>query len=511
MTNATNKAPARAQVLIVEDEPDHADVMADALRRPGHVCTIVNTVEAALEELRGGAFDVIITDLRMPSSAGTNGVQDGDGGGSSGDGTRASTTDSTVAPDGANAGLVVLHAARTLQPNAETVMVTAHGDVPTARAAFKHGVYDFIEKPLDLEVFRNLINRAAETVLLRHQNAQLQDALETATMPGMVAASEPMRRVLGAVRTVARSNIPVLITGESGTGKELVAQAVHLNSRRASARYVTFNCAGQSESLLEDQLFGHVRGAFTGADKDRQGVFEYADSGTLFLDEIGDMPLTMQAKLLRVLESGEVVRLGSNEARKADVRFVSATNRDLKKMVDEGTFRGDLYFRINGAHVSIPPLRERREDIPPLVRHAIDRFAASLTADGEAPPQITPTDAVLLRLTSAPWPGNVRQLLNVVQNMVVSAMGEAEAQGRAGEPITIETRHIPDDIRAADADDDAGSGVAGSLAGTSLEQIEKRAIRETLRLTGGNREQAAALLGIGERTLYRKLKEYGLR
>ena len=487
------RSTPRAQILIVEDEPDHADVMADALKKPGHVCTIVNSVAAALDELRGGAFDVIITDLRMPGSAGHAGVN----------GAR-------VAPDGADAGLLVLQAARSLQPTAETVMVTAHGDVPTARAAFKHGVYDFIEKPLDLEVFRNLINRAAETVLLRHQNQCLQDALDTATIPGMVAVSEPMRRVLAGVRTVARSNIPVLITGESGTGKELIAQGVHLSSRRAGARYVTFNCAGQSESLLEDSLFGHVRGAFTGADKDREGVFEYASGGTLFLDEIGDMPLTMQAKLLRVLESGEVIRLGSNEARKADVRFVSATNRDLKKMVDEGTFRGDLYFRINGAHVALPPLRDRREDIPPLVRHAIDRFAAQLAAEGAPPPQITPTDAALLRLTSAPWPGNIRQLLNVVQNMVVSALAEADAHNKAHEPITLDTRHIPDDIRATDADDGAGPG-AGSLAGTSLGQIEKRAIRETLRLTAGNREQAAALLGIGERTLYRKLKEYGLR
>lgn len=497
MTSDATRNAVRAQVLIVEDEADHADVMADALRKPGHVCTIVNSVAAALEELRGGSFDVVITDLRMPSSAGQVGVQK-----------------EAVSEGGGDAGLVVLRAARELQAAAETVMVTAHGDVPTARAAFKHGVYDFIEKPLDLEVFRNLINRAAETVLLRHQNQRLQDALETASMPGVVAVSEPMRRVLGAVRTVAKSGIPVLVTGQSGTGKELVAQALHLNSRRAPARYVTFNCAGQSESLLEDQLFGHVRGAFTGADKDREGVFEYADGGTLFLDEIGDMPLAMQAKLLRVLESGEVVRLGSNEPRKADVRFVSATNRDLKKMVDEGAFRGDLYFRINGAHIAIPPLRERREDIPPLVRLAIDRFAAQLAADGAAPPQISVTDSALIRLTSAPWPGNVRQLLNVVQNMVVVAMGEAEAQGRSQEPITIDTRHIPDDIRASDDEDETGPGPAGSggsLAGTSLEQIEKRAIRETLRLTAGNREQAAALLGIGERTLYRKLKEYGLR
>ena len=242
-------------------------------------------------------------------------------------------------------------------------MVTAHGDVPTARAAFKFGAYDFIEKPLDLEVFRNLVNRAAETVLLRHEamgggeGAGLNELVQHDGFEGIIAGSEPMRRILQTVRAVAPSNIPVLITGESGTGKELIAQAIHRNSQRAKARFVPFNCAGQSESLLEDALFGHVRGAFTGAEKDREGVFEYAGGGspgsgghgTLFLDEIGDMPLTMQAKLLRVLESGEVVRLGSNEARRVDVRFVSATNKDLVQAAKEGKFREDLYFRIKGA------------------------------------------------------------------------------------------------------------------------------------------------------------------
>jgi len=491
-----DEVPA-AQVLLVEDEPDHADVMADALRRPGHVCTIVQGVGPALEELRGGSFDVIVTDLRMPSSAGAH-------------------DDRRVAPDGSDAGLVVLRAARELQPMAETIMVTAHGDVATARSAFKEGVYDFIEKPLDLEVFRNLVNRAAETVLLRSQNADLRRRVESDETGGMIAVSEPMRRVLATVRTVARSTIPVLITGESGVGKELVALAVHRNSARAQGRYVTFNCAGQSESLIEDQLFGHVKGAFTGADKDREGVFEYASGGagggTLFLDEIGDMPMTMQAKLLRVLESGEVVRLGSNEARKADVRFVSATNRDLRKMVDEGTFREDLFFRINGSHVHIPPLRERREDIAPIARHAAARFASEMSGEGiERGGPIEFTDAALLRLTSFDWPGNVRQLLNVVQNMVVVAMGDAAAEGATHgvAETVVDVRHIPADVRTGADDADAGAG--GSLAGTSLEQIEKRAIRETLRLAGGNREQTARLLGIGERTLYRKLKEYGLR
>ena len=477
---------SRAQVLIVEDEEAHADVMADALRKPGHVCTIVTSVQGAIDELKGGVFDVVVTDLRMPASAGT------------------AFEDSAVEADGANAGLVVLKAAAKLQPTIETIMVTAHGDVPTARSAFKEGAYDFIEKPLDLEVFRNLVNRAAQTVLLRHQNSELRDELELAGFEGLIAVSEPMRKVLQMVRTVARSDIPVLITGESGTGKELIARAVHRNSNRSAGRYVTFNCAGQSESLLEDQLFGHVKGAYTGAEKEREGVFEYASGGTLFLDEIGDMPVAMQPKLLRVLESGEVVRLGTNDARHVDVRFVSATNRDLSEAIKSGDFREDLYFRINAARIHLPPLRERREDIPPLVVHGVKKYSETM-APGE--PEPTVSDAAMLRLTSCDWPGNVRQLLNTVQSMVVMGLAAREA----GQPVELGIEHLPEEVRqsaSADLDDTPGGG---SLAGTSLDQLEKRAIRETLRLTGGNREQAAKLLGIGERTLYRKLKEYGLR
>lgn len=504
---------SRAQVLIVEDEPDHAEVMADALRKPGHVCTIVGGVRQALDELRHGTFDIIVTDLRMPESAGEEGV----------------------AADGGDAGMKVLEAARRLQPQAETIMVTAHGDVPTARAAFKHGAYDFIEKPLDLEVFRNLVNRAAETVLLRHEAGSaggMDELVQHEGFAGIIAGSEPMRRILRTVKTVAPSALPVLIVGESGTGKELIAQAVHRNSPRAGKRFVALNCAAEAENLLEDQLFGHVRGAFTGAERDREGVFEYASGGTLFLDEIGDMPLKMQAKLLRVLETGEVVRLGANEPRKTDVRLVSATNKDIKAMVSRGDFREDLYFRIQGALIQLPPLRERREDIPRIVRHAIARAMAS-SFPNQPIPDIT--DAAMMRLTSYNWPGNVRQLINVVQNMVVTAVGEtmlgdqarqAGVGGDAGHAasggmggvggVVLDVRHIPDDIRAGDDDLPEALGAAGgagpaSLAGTTLEQIEKRAIRETLRLTGGNREQAAKLLGIGERTLYRKLKEYGLR
>ncbi len=449
-----------AQILIVDDEVDHAEVMSEALRRLGHVCTIVDGATAAEEELRFGGFDVIVTDLSMEEE---------------------------------DSGIRVLEMAREHQPDAETIMVTAHGDVPTAKAALQGGAYDFIEKPLDLEVFRNLVNRACETVRLRQHNTQLQGQVDSAFgFEGIIGDSPGIRKVIQTIRQVGPSNIPVLITGESGTGKELIARAVHNQSNRAAKRYVTFNCAGQSENLLEDQLFGHAKGAFTGAEKDREGVFEYANDGTLFLDEIGDMPLTMQSKLLRVLETGEVIRLGTNDARITDVRFVSATNRQLSKMIEDEGFREDLYFRINGAEIHIPPLRERREDIPMLVNHAAGRYAAELER-----PLPSFTEATMLRLVAYNWPGNVRQLFNTIQKMVVMSSSP-----------TIDVQDVPDDIRMSDDDEHLH---LGALAGVGIDRLEKEAIRQTLAMTGGNREQAAELLGMGERTLYRKLKEYGLK
>ena len=456
-------ADIHAQVLLVDDDRGHAETMAEALKKPGHVCTVRHSRAEAEEELRHGAFDVIVTDLVMESPT---------------------------------AGLEVLELAKKLQPDAETIMVTAHGDIPTAKKALQGGAYDFIEKPIDLVVFRNLVQRAAETVVLRQRNTRLKGDLDAAFgFEGIIGESPAMRQVVALIRQVAPSSIPVLVRGESGTGKELVAAAIHKASRRADRRYVTFNAAGQSESLLEDQLFGHVRGAFTGADRDREGVFEFADKGSLFLDEIGDMPLTMQPKLLRVLETGDVVRLGSNEQRKVDVRFVSATNRDLGQMVKDGRFREDLYYRIRGAEIVIPPLRERREDIPLLVSHAVGKYAADL---GRARPEVP--QPVMMRLVGYDWPGNVRELFNAVHRMVVTAQGEG-----------LSLRDVPAEVRAPDDAADAPGGVGGSLAGVGLDKLEKEAIRQTLAMTAGNREQAAQLLGIGERTLYRKLKEYGLR
>ena len=456
---ASAEEAIRAQVLIVDDEPEHAETMADALRKPGHVCTIVHGKEQAQGELAHGSFDVIVTDLVMETP---------------------------------RSGMEVLALSREHQPDAAVIMVTAHGDIPTAKEALRGGAYDFIVKPLDLVVFRNLVQRAAETVVLRHQNASLRGQVEAAYgFEGIIGDSQAIRQVIEAIRRVAPSQIPVLITGESGTGKELVAQAIHRHSKRAERRFVPFNAAGQAESLLEDQLFGHMRGAFTGADRDREGVFEYADRGTVFLDEIGDMPLSMQPKLLRVLEKGEVVRLGSNEPRRADVRFVSATNRDLRDMIKAGTFREDLFYRLRGVEIALPALRERREDIPMLVRHAVGKFAKEL---GRPMPIVC--EPAMMRLLGYRWPGNVRELINVVHQMVVTC----------GDEIAL--RDIPPEVRADDGDD---SGSIGSLAGVGLDRLEKEAIRQTLAMTDGNREKTAQLLGIGERTLYRKLKDYGLR
>ena len=449
----------RAQVLIVDDEKEHAEIMAEALRKPGHVCTVVHSRKAAEDELRHGNFDVIVTDLVMETE---------------------------------RSGLEVLEMVGSLQQGAAAIMVTAHGDVATAKEALRGGAYDFIEKPLDVVLLRNVVQRAAESVLLRHQNAALRGQVDAAYgFEGIIGDSAAIRQVVQSIRQVAPTNIPVLITGESGTGKELVAHAIHIHSKRRERRFVPFNAAGQAESLLEDQLFGHVRGAFTGADRDREGVFEYGDRGTVFLDEIGDMPLSMQPKLLRVLEKGEIVRLGANDAKRVDVRFVSATNHDLKAASKQGQFREDLFYRLRGVEIAIPPLRERREDIPLLVRHAVGKFAREL----ERPiPSIS--EAAMLRLVSYHWPGNVRELVNAVHRMLVGQSGAA-----------IDVQDVPSEVCRDESVPEGG----GSLAGRNLEMLEKETIRQTLALAQNNREVAAQMLGIGERTLYRKLKEYGLR
>ena len=456
---------AAANVLVVDDYDAHAHAVADVLASVGHHCQVAFTSEDAIARLKAERFDVIVTDLmfnRQPE------------------------------------GLDVLRAAKRFSPASEVILITAHSSVETCRTALKDGAFDYVEKAgmgaeeLNPDDLREVVARAAQITVqqraLRRTREQLDD---DHGFEGIIGSSAPIIGVLDTVRRLAPSNLPVLIQGESGTGKELVALAIHGNSRRADNRFVALNCAGLSETLLEDELFGHIRGAYTGATGDRKGRFAYADGGTMFLDEVGDMPLPMQAKLLRVLENGEIVPVGSNEPVHVDVRVVSATNQDLGERVEQKAFREDLYFRLNGVTIKIPPLRERREDIPLLVEHFVKLSNAAQEAKVTG---ITPD--VQRFFAGYPWPGNVRQLRNVVENMVALAR-----EGR----LTIED--LPPELRGpADAGD---TGVSG-LTGMSISEAERELIRNTLKSVNGNRQQAARMLGIGERTLYRKIKEYGL-
>src|SRR3954466_8738021 len=333
----------KSTLLIVDDERDHAQVMCEALQRLGHKCDVTYSLAEARQKLDRKNYDVVVTDLVM---------------------------------EGQKSGFGLLPRAQQCEPPPPVILVTAHADIPTCKQALAEGAYDYIEKPLDLEYFRAQVNRAAERAALQKQNIALQEQLiDTAGFEGIVGSSSGMQKVVTTARQVAASDIPVLILGESGTGKELIARSIHNNSRRRKERLLTPQRRGLSESILEDELFGHVKGAFTGAQGEREGRFEHADGGTLFMDEIGDMPGAMQAKLLRVLENGEVVRLGSNDPIRVDVRLISATNCDLDEMVAEKKFREDLYFRIKGVTILIPPLRQRREDIPLLTYYFLQQAA----------------------------------------------------------------------------------------------------------------------------------------
>jgi len=457
----SDQPTVKASVLIVDDERDHAQVMCEALDRLGHRCDLAYNLAEASARLARKSFDVVVTDLVMENR---------------------------------REGLDVLAVARALPQPPQVILVSAHGDIPIAVQAMNQGAYGFIEKPLDLNHFRAQVNRAAERAALQKENQVLHEQLsDQAGFEGIIGQSALMQNVIKVARQVAGSDIPVLIMGESGTGKELFARALHNNSQRRKNRMVTLNCAGLSESILEDELFGHIKGAFTGAQSDREGRFEHADTGTLFMDEIGDMPGAMQAKLLRVLENGEVVRLGSNDPIKVNVRLISATNRKLDELVAEKQFREDLFFRIKGVTLALPSLRERREDIPLLLHFFMQDFAEKYHKEIDG---ITPQAKQLLM--GYGWPGNVRQLRTAVENMVVLTSGP-----------TLDVDSMPAEIRPAAG---SGDGVGGltSLVGISLAQAERELINNTLKMTNGNREQAAKMLGMGERTLYRKIKEYDL-
>jgi len=449
----------QAEILVVDDEVAHAEAVCEGLARLNHNRHVVYSGEEAIAKLKSQHFDVIVTDLVL---------------------------------GGEHDGLAVLEAARKHSPGTEVILITAHSTVATCRSALQQGAFDYIEKPLDLDELRTLVQRAAERTAQERVISQLRQQLDKRYgFENIIGNSAAMVSILEKVRRVAPVNLPVLIQGESGTGKELLAYAIHNNSRRKNSRFVALNCAGLSETLLEDELFGHVKGAYTGASADRKGRFEYADGGTMFLDEVGDMPLAMQAKLLRVLEDGELVPVGSNEPIHVDVRIISATNANLAERVKDNRFREDVYFRLNGVTIDIPPLRERREDIPLLVDHFI-----KLANEAHETKVTGVTPEAQRALMAFDYPGNVRQLRNMIENMVVLA-GEGK--------LTVES--LPAEIRGTPK---PPAERMTALAGVSISEAERELIRNTLTMVGGNRQQAAKILGIGERTLYRKIKEYGL-
>jgi two-component system response regulator HydG len=454
-------------VLVVDNDIVHARTMGECLSRLGYRVTVVGSGAEGAKKIAGETFDVIVTDLMMNDIG----------------------------------GLEILARAKEACPETEVIVVTGHGTVPSAVSAMQQGAFTYLQKPLDLGHLRTAVEKASAGVRLKRQNVELNRRLdEKFGFEGVVGSSPQMLSLIERLKRIAPTDATVLIQGETGTGKELVAQAIHQNSPRKAKPFVALNCAALSENILESELFGHVKGAFTDASSDRVGKFEYANGGTLFLDEVGDMPMPTQIKLLRVLESGEITRVGSNTPVRVNVRILSATNRNLEDAIASGAFRSDLYHRLKVVTIAIPALRERAADVPLLIEHFVKQFA-----DRHAKPIRGMSVAARLKLVSYPWPGNVRQLRNVIESMVV-----VDCDG------TLDVDDLPlelePDVGPAVPGNAAVAGEPGvaSLVGRPLDEIERVFIGETLKLTGGNREQAAEMLGIGERTLYRKIKEYSL-
>jgi DNA-binding NtrC family response regulator len=433
-------------IILVEDDRELRAFLAEALDDAGYSVGDFATADAAFDYLSAGRrADAVITDLIMPGMRGHE----------------------------------LLHEIRARRPELNVIIITAFGAIDSAIALVKAGAYDYLTKPFSTDELLLTLERALEESRLRREVARLSRA-SVVQLPGFIGASRAMQEVYDLVHRAAAAPFPVLITGESGTGKELVARAVHQLSRR-EGRFVAVNCAALPENLLESELFGHEKGAFTGADRDKPGLLETAHRGTLFLDEVTELPAALQPKLLRALEEGEVRRLGATQARRFDVRFVSATNRDLEAAVADGRFRDDLYWRLHVLHVHVPPLRERVPDIPLLTEH----FLASRQVDRDA----------MAVLTAYPWPGNVRELRNALERAVTLATG--------GE---ITTADLPPRIRAAAGTPDRVSDA--SRRALPLRELEREYILEVLRQTGGNKSRTAEILGLDRRTLYRKLEEY---
>jgi len=461
-------------VVIIEDEEGNRDSYARALSKLGWDVTTFPAAEPAIAYLRNHPDVVlVITDLLLP---GTDGIG-------------------------------VLQAAREIDPDLGVLMITGHGSVESAVEAMKKGADDYLTKPVDLFVLRTRASAVVEKRMLRRRVTELESRLAE-KFGRIVGRSKPMEALFRQMEMVAPTRSNVLIVGESGTGKELVANALHENSPRRDGPFLPINCAAIPAEILESELFGHERGAFTGATSRKIGRFELAHGGTLFLDEIGDLPVDMQVKLLRVLEQREFMRVGGTETIKVDIRLIAATNQDLEAAVEQGRFRSDLYYRLKVVTLRIPPLRERREDIPLLAEHFLETLGRE---NGRVGMRFSPE--AMRALVAHRWEGNVRELKNLVESLIVLSTEDE-----------IRLQDLPEPYRSAAAE--ADSAPAGPVEtfpsaaarepfleipeGATMEEIERQAILNALKRTGGNRTQAAEMLAIGLRTLQRKLKEYRL-
>ena len=452
------RGDGRPSILLADDERGTREVLAKFLRFQYDV-TLAEDGAIALNLLDRNNYDLVLTDIRMPGAG----------------------------------GMAVLEKTLTKNPPPPCILFTAYGSIEAAVDAMRKGAFDFVTKPVNFDQLEIVIRRALESGRIKRENTELKQRLDDKFgFRGIVGNSPAMRRVIDIVRQVAPTRATVLIQGESGTGKDLIAQALHQISGR-TGKFIAVHCAALPETLLESELFGHERGAFTGAVEARQGRFEAADGGTLFLDEIGEIPLSVQVKLLRVLENRTFERLGSTESIRTDVRVVTATNRDLAAMVREGSFREDLFYRLNVVQIDLPPLRERPDDIPLLVRHYLELFARENGRE-----DLTISESAMAALMSYTWPGNIRELKNCVERMVVFCRGHE-----------IGLDNVPVNIREH-SDPGVGKTILSPDDGCDLEHNEKLLIERALNETGGNRSKAAEKLGISRRTLYRKMEIYNI-
>ncbi|MDQ3586628.1 MAG: sigma-54 dependent transcriptional regulator, partial [Acidobacteriota bacterium] len=450
-----------SKILIADDEQGIRQVLSLIFKREGHNVRAVENGRKALELLREEAADLIVSDVRMPDMG----------------------------------GIELLRAARELSPEVAVVMMTAFATVETAREAFKLGADDFIQKPFDVDELKVLVAKVLEKLALKKENEQLKsenEALikeqrERGNLGNIIGRSPRMQAVYQMIETIAQVQSTVLVTGESGTGKELVARAIHNLSPRADKPFVSINCGAFTETLLESELFGYVRGAFTGANTNRKGLFEAADKGTIFLDEIGEMSQAMQVKLLRVLQERKVRPVGAHEELEVSARVVAATNRDLAAMVEAGTFREDLFYRISVIPIELPSLREKREDIPGLITHFVQKYCA------QAGRQVSVSPKALELLERYAWPGNVRELEHTIERAVALEMTDAIQPERLPEKIN---NYNPARITAAFSLPDDGLNLTAHL-----EQLEKTYLLEALHRTGGNQTRAAEMLQLSVRSL----------